>query len=78
MAQSFNTSQVAEALETDARTLRKFLRAELGEGKAVVGKGKRYSFEAKDIKVLKPKYEEWVAARAAQVEDAPDEAAETE
>ena len=78
MAQSFNTSQVAEALETDARTLRKFLRAELGEGKAVVGKGKRYSFEAKDIKALRPKYAEWVAARAAQVEDAPDEAAETE
>ena len=76
MAQSFTTAQVAEQFETDARTLRKFLRSTLGDGKAVVGKGKRYTFEAKDIKTLRPKYAEWVAARAAAAEVSEDEVSE--
>ena len=78
MADTMNTAQVAEAFETDARTLRKFLRSELGEGKAVVGKGKRYSFDAKTVRTLRPKYAEWVAARAAAAEVSEDEVAETE
>ncbi len=78
MAQVLNTAQVAEKLDTDARTLRKFLRATTEDKSSLPGKGKRYSFEGKDIAGLKKQYAVWVAARAAQVEDAPDEAAETE
>lgn len=72
MAQVFTTAQVAEKLETTPRELRKFLRAQAkndGTTDQLPGKGKRYSFEGRQIAGLKKQYAEWVAARAAAVED---------
>lgn len=48
------------------RTLRKFLRDELGQGKAVVGKGNRYAltYNAKEITALKKKFAAWEIAQA--------------
>jgi len=59
-----------EALEANAkaatRTLRKFLRDELGEGKAVVGKGNRYAldYNKREINALKKKFAAWEIAQA--------------
>lgn len=66
MAGSITTAEVATELGTDTRTLRKFLRDTRGEGKAVVGKGARYSFEKKEIRSLKSQFSKWVVARDAQ------------
>ena len=74
MAQVLTTAQVAEKLETTPRELRKFLRATTEDKSSLPGKGKRYSFEGKQIAGLKKQYAEWVAARAARVSE--DEAAD--
>lgn len=60
-----------DAIETPAakkantRTLRKFLRDELGNGRAVVGKGARYSLEynKREITALKKKFAAWEKAQ---------------
>lgn len=62
------------------RELRKFLRDELGDGRAVVGKGNRYalSYNAKEITALKKKFAAWQVAQqeaAAARRAARDEAA---
>ncbi|WP_329407674.1 hypothetical protein OG563_36745 [Nocardia vinacea] len=45
--ESLTTRQVAEALGTDPKTLRMFLRASADD--TAVGSGKRYSFSANDV-----------------------------
>lgn len=72
---TYNTTTLAaaimgdEAIETNrkaaTRTLRKFLRDELGEGKAVVGKGGRYALEynKREINALKKKFAAWEIAQ---------------
>jgi hypothetical protein len=71
---TYTTRTLAEVLIDNAddnikqatRTLRKFLRDELGEGKAVVGKGGRYALEygAPEIRTLKKKFAAWEVAQA--------------
>lgn len=71
---TYTTRTLAEVLIDNAddnikqatRTLRKFLRDELGEGKAVVGKGGRYALEygAPEIRNLKKKFAAWEIAQA--------------
>jgi hypothetical protein len=71
---TYTTRTLAEAMIPDAddnikqatRTLRKFLRDELGEGKAVVGKGGRYALEygAPELRALKKKFAAWEIAQA--------------
>lgn len=56
---ALSTKDVAEKLETDAKTLRVFLRA-IKHG---VGSGKRYEFTAKDVAGLKAKFTKWQAER---------------
>lgn len=53
-------------MKSATRTLRKFLRDELGQGKAVVGKGNRYAltYTAKEITALKKKFAAWEIAQA--------------
>jgi hypothetical protein len=78
---SMTTTEVASELETDPRTLRKFLRDFYGDGKAVVGKGSRYAIEKRDLRKLRKGFADWTAARAEKVEDeapAPDEDATDE
>jgi hypothetical protein len=73
----YNTRTLAEAIigedEVDAnakaatRTLRKFLRDDMGEGKAVVGKGGRYALElkAQELRNMKKRFAEWSAKQEA-------------
>lgn len=56
---SLNTAQAAEKLGTDPKTFRKFLRKS-GLG---VGKGARYSLEARDVAKMKKAFSEWSAAQ---------------
>lgn len=76
MATILNTTQVAEKLETTPRTLRKFLRSPDGFD-SKVGKGQRWSIEAKDMRSLTKRFNAWKATNEAKNEvDAP-EAPET-
>ncbi len=54
------TTEVATAIDTTPRTLRKFLRAE-GQG---VGKGSRYALPStkRDLTALSKRFEEWTAS----------------
>lgn len=66
MAQ-FTTTEVAEKFETNARTLRKFLRAdarEAGKADTLPGKGSRYAIEGKDLAGLRKRFKVWQAAEA--------------
>jgi DNA-binding transcriptional MerR regulator len=47
-----SAKEVARALGTDARTLRKFLRSEASPFEAV-GQGGRYNFDDEDVEVLR-------------------------
>jgi len=57
---ALSTKDVAAALETTPRTLRKFLRSE-GLG---VGQGSRYSIEKREIRSLTKRFNAWNEARA--------------
>lgn len=61
---TLTTTELAAELGTDTRTVRKFLRDTKGDGKAVVGKGARYSFEKREVRSLKSQFGKWSAARA--------------
>jgi hypothetical protein len=79
--QTLTAAQVAEELGTDGRTFRRFyrgfVRANGGTvGEDTPGKGKRYAFEAKDVKQLKGLFEEWDAARTKAADDAEEVAEE--
>lgn len=77
---TYNTTTLAiaimgeELVETNkknaTRTLRKFLRDELGEGKAVVGKGARYSldYNKRELTALTKKFRAWEIAQAEAAE----------
>jgi hypothetical protein len=64
MAEQFSAKEVALEYKTDARTLRKFLREHLGEGKAVVGQGGRYSFTKSEVKKMRKAFDAWAAGGA--------------
>lgn len=53
------------AKKANTRTVRKFLRDELGGGKAVVGKGARYALEygAPELRSMKKKFAAWEIAQ---------------
>jgi hypothetical protein len=71
----YNTTDLAvaimgeEAIETNkksaTRTLRKFLRDDMGDGKAVVGKGSRYALDLKaaELKAMKKRFAAWEVAQ---------------
>ena len=66
MAQ-LTTTQVAEKLDTNPRTLRKFLRADAkanGTADALPGKGSRYAIEGREVAPLKKRFKVWQAAEA--------------
>ena len=64
----YTTAAVAEKLDTDPRTLRKFLRSDQGMN-SKVGKGKRWAIEGKEIAPLKIKFIAWLEARNATKTD---------
>jgi predicted transcriptional regulator len=81
--QTLTATEVATELGTNPRTFRRFLRAEVrsagGEvGKDTPGKGKRYSFTAKEVSGLRERFQAWDEARSAKPEPEAEEASETE
>jgi hypothetical protein len=80
MATALTTAQVADALSTTPRTLRKFLRSD-ASGIEGVGKGSRYSITATQVRSLRSKFAKWDEARTAteadeapEADNSPDEA----
>lgn len=69
MTKVLNTTEVADRIGTDPRTLRKFLRSDEGMGMKV-GKGHRWSIEAKEVRSLKSRFAKWDAARTAPAANA--------
>jgi predicted transcriptional regulator len=81
MATTFTVKEVAEKLGTDARTLRKFFRAEATEkggkiGEDTPGKGGRYSIEARQVPSLNKRFAAWSAAHTRTADE--NEDAETD
>lgn len=74
MAATITTAEVAEAIGTTPRELRKFLRSDEGPGK--VGKGARYALpaDARSLKSLAKKFAKWDEAR--KTAETPDESTE--
>lgn len=60
---SLSAKEVAIKLDTDARTLRKFLR-EVTDPDDQPGQGGRWIFEAKQVKGLKKQFDEWRSSQA--------------
>ena len=61
--ETLTTRQVAEALGTDPKTLRVFLRA--SDDYQAVGAGSRYAFTTKDVGPMKTRFAKWLRDRAA-------------
>jgi hypothetical protein len=59
---TITVKDLATELNTDPRTTRKFLRSEQGLDMKV-GKGQRWTIEAKQVRSLKARYAKWDAAR---------------
>jgi phage antirepressor YoqD-like protein len=70
MMTMMNTTELATALDTTPRTLRKFLRAE-GAG---VGKGSRYALPSskREVASLAKRFTAWSEAREAKVDEVND------
>lgn len=70
LAAELMTDRAEANLKSATRTLRKFLRDELGEGKAVVGKGGRYTldYNKTQLKALAKKFAAWEVAQAEAAE----------
>lgn len=77
-----SAKEVAEKLDTDAKTLRKFVRKTIKDaggtiGEDTPGKGGRYAFEAKEVSNLRKLFRTWEATEAkARAERAAKRAAE--
>lgn len=61
-----STTELAEELETDPRTLRRFLRSESSPVENV-GKGKRYVLDNRTLKLVQKQYAVWAASKGNQV-----------
>lgn len=64
--------EFAAKVGSDGRTVRKFLRSPEGLD-AKVGKGQRWTIEAKQVKSLTTRFNKWIAAKAPTAEDSPAE-----
>lgn len=74
---TMTTNDAALALETDPRTLRKFLRSD-ASGLESVGKGSRYAIEKRDLRSLRTRFAKWDEARKAPKADNSDIAPEVD
>lgn len=94
MTKTLTVKEVADQLDTDPRTLRKFLRKEVRDaggkvGEDTPGKGGRYALEAKQVTQLRKRFAAWevkesearsqrAAARAAEKAAEADDAEDIE
>lgn len=58
--------ELAVLFDSDARTIRKFLRSE----DTRVGKGHRHAIEAKTVKAMQKRFNAWIEAKATKAADA--------
>jgi phage terminase Nu1 subunit (DNA packaging protein) len=65
MAQ-ITASELATELDTDARTIRKFLRS-VTPKENQPGKGSRWNFEKKSLRTLRKQFSTWTAERTPEV-----------
>lgn len=68
MAEVMTTSEVAEQLGTDPKTLRKFFRSDQCSIEPV-GQGKRYAITKSDIKELKTAFGAWSSGKVKKATD---------
>jgi hypothetical protein len=69
MTKTLTPKELAIELDTDPRTVRKFLRSEEGMNDKV-GKGQRWAIEARQVRSLKVRFAKWVDAKSpAEVAD---------
>lgn len=64
--------EFATRVGSDGRTVRKFLRSTEGMN-AKVGKGQRWTIEAKQVASLTKRFNRWLEAKAPKADEAPDE-----
>lgn len=68
---TLSAKELAVQLETDGRTVRKFLRQVVrAAGLESPGKGQRWAIESKDVKKLKTHFVRWNAAQVAARQEA--------
>jgi hypothetical protein len=67
MNKTLTVTEAAVELETDGRTLRKFLRA-IVPAEARPGKGARWAIARKDLRTLRTKFAAWSEQKARVVE----------
>lgn len=60
-----STTELAEELETDPRTLRRFLRSESSPVENV-GKGKRYVLDTAAVKLIRKQFAAWSESKGNQ------------
>lgn len=64
MATQLTTTEIATELDTDPRTLRKFLRADAKERNIPApGKGSRWSIEKREMRSLRSRFAKWTKAQ---------------
>lgn len=69
-------AELAVELESDARTVRKFLRS-ITAKENQPGKGSRWSIEKKQLRTLRKQYKEWDEARTPAVDETPEPDSDT-
>ena len=74
MTKIITPKELAVQLDTDARTVRKFLRSDAkANGTETPGKGSRWEIEARSVRSLQKRFNAWNAARAEKQDETPDE-----
>lgn len=66
MAQTLTPKEIAIKWNTDARTVRKFLRTAPAEGIGKVGQGNRHAIDSAKIKSLTKSFNAWFATKQAK------------
>lgn len=69
MAQTLTPKEIAIKWDSDARTVRKFLRTAEGTGK--VGQGNRHAIDTKSVTKMHKAFDAWNAARTAKSTESP-------
>lgn len=69
MTKTLNPKELAVELDTDAKTVRKFLRSKAsGLAAEAPGKGGRWAIESKKVRSLKSKFGKWADDQAKEME----------
>lgn len=79
-AKTLTPAELAVTFETDARTVRKFLRS-VTDRDAQPGKGSRWAIEARKVASLRKRFDKWTAeleAKRAAAEETTEDAAPEE